>query len=250
MSLSRIYAFTMIGMLVSFTASSIAQNMAIEEWVARYDGPLGRGRAIALAVDTEGNVYVTGSSTGSGTAEDYATVKYSSEGEELWVARYDGPGGDDDYALALALDSDGNIYVTGSSEGSDLCSDYATVKYSPAGEELWVARYDGPGDGNDWGYALALDSDGNIYVTGSSGGLDTGEDYATVKYSSEGEELWVARYDRPGGGSAVANALAVDSEGNVYVTGAGTIKYNTEGEELWVREKGGEALSLDREENG
>jgi hypothetical protein len=63
-------------------------------------------------------------------------VKYSPLGEELWVARYDGPVSLDDYASAMALDAAGNVYVTGSSCGRTndgthcLDYDYATIKYS------------------------------------------------------------------------------------------------------------------------
>jgi hypothetical protein len=54
-----------------------------------------------------------GSSVGSGTYSDYATIKYNSAGEEQWVARYNGPENTLDIATALAVDPAGNVYVTG-----------------------------------------------------------------------------------------------------------------------------------------
>ena len=192
-----------------------------EQWVRRYNGPAsGEDEARALAVDGSGNVYVTGKSSGSGTMDDYATVKYDAGGVEQWVRRYNGPASRDDEAYALAVDGSGNVYVTGCSGGS-MCDkgDYATVKYDAGGVEKWVRRYDGPGSGWDTAWALALDSSGNVYVTGQSPGSDTLSDYATVRYDASGVEQWVARYDGAGGGDHGAYAMAVDGSGNVYVTG-------------------------------
>lgn len=151
-------------------------------WVVRYYG-VGNATdyAYALAVDSQGNVYVTGYSY-AGSDADYVTVKYDANGNLLWVARYNGPGNDTDEAYALALDSQGNVYVTGSS-GNYPHSDYATVKYDAASNLLWVAHYNGPGNYYDETRALALDSQGNVYVTGYSYNSSTNYDYATIKYS-------------------------------------------------------------------
>jgi len=56
-------------------------------------------------VDGTGNVYVTGVSWGSGTYYDYATIKYNSAGDTLWVRKYNGPGNDYDYASAIAVNA-------------------------------------------------------------------------------------------------------------------------------------------------
>jgi hypothetical protein len=192
-----------------------------EDWAARYNGPgSGNDTASALTIDAAGNVYVTGASVGSGGDSDYATVKYDGSGNELWVARYNGPGSGNDTASALAIDAAGNVYVTGASVGSGGDSDYATVKYDGNGNELWAARYNGPGSGIDTASALAIDAAGNVYVTGASVGLGGDSDYATVMYDGNGNELWVARYNGPGNGIDTASAPAVDGAGNVYVTGA------------------------------
>jgi len=105
---------------------------------------------------------------------------------QVWVARYNGPGDSGDYAYAIAIDNSGNIYVTGYSYGSGTYDDYATVKYDSSGVEQWVARYNGPGNYEDWAFAIALDNSGNVYVTGWSMGSGTEYDYATIKYSSTG----------------------------------------------------------------
>jgi hypothetical protein len=76
--------------------------------------------------------------------------------------------------------------VTGWSHGGETGIDYATVGYSRVGEELWVARYDS-GFGDDFASAMALDTAGNVYVTGWSLGDGTDLDFATVKYSQQQE---------------------------------------------------------------
>ncbi len=221
-------------LLFSFLLVGIQPALAqvSEEWVARYNGPGNSyDYAEGIAVDFSGNVYVTGRSWGSGTEYDYATIKYDSAGNELWLARYNGPANGWDEAYDIALDSSGNVYVTGRSDGSGISydyatmkydsADYATIKYDSAGNELWVRRYNGPGNGSDYAEGIALDSLGNVYVTGRSWGSGTGGDYATIKYDSAGNELWVRRYNGPANGWDwdYATGIALDSLGNVYVTG-------------------------------
>ncbi|UCG69912.1 MAG: SBBP repeat-containing protein, partial [Thermoplasmata archaeon] len=74
-----------------------------------------------------------------------ADAQYSEE----WVARYNGPGNGHEETYDIALDSSGNIYITGMSSGNGTGSDFVTIKYSPAGEQLWVARYNGPKNHHD-----------------------------------------------------------------------------------------------------
>jgi hypothetical protein len=87
-----------------------------------------------MAVDGAGNVHVIGWSLRSGDNSDYVTINYDSSGNELWVARYDGPGGSFDRPFGLAVDGAGKVYVTGMSIGSGTDSDYATIKYDPTRE--------------------------------------------------------------------------------------------------------------------
>ena len=223
-------------------------------WVSHYASGLVSVDDIATAtgVDESGNIYVTGYSEGSGTSNDYATVKYNASGVEQWVARYNGPGNSDDSATALAIDAAGNVYVTGNSRGSGTSYEYATVKYNTSGVEQWVARYNGPGNSVDRATALAVDAAGNVYVTGNSVGSGISNDYATVKYNASGVEQWVARYTGPGN---LATALAVDTAGNVYVAGYSrsgtslydyaTVKYNASGVEQWVARYNGPGNSDD-----
>src|SRR4030067_1282624 len=187
-------------------------------WIRRYNGPGNDGDfAYALAVDDSGNVYVTGESVGSGSSYDYVTIKYSANGDTLWARRYNGPANDYDVATAIAVDGDGNVYVTGHSWGG-LSTDFATVKYTPNGDTLWVRRYNGPGNLGDGGSALAVDDSGSVYVTGISWN-GTSSDYTTIKYAPNGDILWVRLYNGLGNDYDVATALGVDGRQNVYVTG-------------------------------
>jgi hypothetical protein len=154
-------------------------------WVATYSPSY--SYAIALAVDSNDNIYVTGKSVGFGTNYDYATIKYSPDSNQpVWVARYNDPDNGGDVAKAIAIDSNDNIYVTGCSDSFAGDCDYTTIKYSPDSNQLvWIAKYNSPDNLEDWTEAIVLDSNDNIYVTGSIRGYDLYWSALTVKYSQD-----------------------------------------------------------------
>jgi len=233
-------------------------SSGVQQWVARYDGPANSSdRALSVAVDGSGNVYVTGYSTGIGTIGDYATIKYNSSGVQQWVARYNGPANAGDEGRAVTVDNSGNVYVTGVSWGTS--DDYATIKYDSNGIQQWVARYNGPGNGDDNAYSIACDNSANVYVAGWSEGNGSGKDYATIKYNSNGTQQWVARYNGPGNYDDLVNwyrSIALDNSSNVYVTGMSwgigtvfdyaTIKYDSIGTQQWVARYNGPGNNWDR----
>jgi hypothetical protein len=216
----------------------------VQQWAATYNGPgSGNEQPSAIVVDGAGNVYVTGYSLGSGTGYDYATVKYDSAGNEVWVERYNGSGNGTDRAMGMVLDLSGDVVVTGGSVGAGTDSDYVTVKYHSSGGEAWVRTYDGPASGYDRAYSIALDSSSSIYISGTSGVSLSDSDVATIKYDGDGNQLWVRRYDGPDGHQSRGRRLAVDGADNLYVGGhtwggGGSsdfllIKYDGSGNELW-----------------
>jgi len=261
--------FLAILFLCAVPFSAWAEQPPEQQWVDQYNGLANRiDKAYAADIDNSGNVCVTGrSDTDPNTGYYYyTTIKYDSEGNQLWLRRYTEPL-NVGIARDIAIDDTGNICVTGySSTFAGL--GYATIKYDPNGNQLWVSRYDGA-NRSDYALAIALDGSGNVYVTGHSyGGSVTGNDCATVKYDSNGNELWVARYNGPRSRSDKAELLEVDDSGNVYIAGfcdytgiSGQpnwgdvliIKYDSNGNELWtVRCNGiensddfGEGLCLD-----
>jgi uncharacterized delta-60 repeat protein len=220
-----------------------------EQWVQRYTEKAGRDYAQALAVDDRGNLYVTGKSTGYQTNTDFATVKYSADGVEEWVARYNGTANMADEPKAIAVDDAGNVYVTGNSQDSTYHCQFTTIKYNNAGDQQWLAQHQNVNDCNEDVRALVVDEQGNVYVTGSMFSEASYDDFATIKYNSDGITQWIARYAGPGTGRDCPSALAVDRLGNVYVTGVSpgvgswnnytTIKYNSSGKDEWVRRYSG-----------
>ena len=215
-------------------------------------------KVAAMKVDISGNVYVTGPGwLGSLCGDDYnyVTIKYNPSGVKQWESFYNGlTDCSDDESKSIALDGLGNVYVTGSSEGSKYGdNDFLTVKYDSYGNQVWTARYDGPDSLSDDAYSIAVDSSENVFVTGRSNAIATGYDYATIKYNSSGVQKWVQRYDGPSNNDDIPHDLVLDALGNVYVTGQSqqwlndyvTIKYNFSGVQQWLQRYNGPSSGED-----
>jgi hypothetical protein len=131
--LPLIFLFGVVLFCLAFPAT--AADGLVKAWAKIYKGgTYPYNEAKAIAVDGQGNVYVTGFSWGDETGWDYATVKYGPDGQRLWVRRYHETA---DYAQAepsaIVVDALGNIYVTGSAylwtEGVGGNYDFLTIKY-------------------------------------------------------------------------------------------------------------------------
>ena len=240
-----------------------------EAWVRHYSSGLAPSFDVAtdIAIDSSGNVYVTGYSSNIVSGDDYVTIKYDTRGNLIWIARYNGTANEDDLAAAVSVDANGNVYVSGTSVNSGTSSDFVTIKYNRDGIQEWEAHYNGPGNSKDEIAALAIDELGNVYVTGKSEGIGTWFDFATIKYNSAGEEQWVARYVGPSNYYDSATALSVSRSGSIYVAGWSldtksgssnyvTIKYSPAGAEQWIahynesaKADGASAIAVDRYDN-
>ncbi len=224
----------------------------IQQWVTRYNGP-GNDNDIVNAITVFNNeIYVTGQSAGSGTAYDYATIKYNSSGVQQWIARYNGPSNSNDGATAITTDALGNVYVTGQSYGGTSTSyDFATIKYSSSGIQQWEARFNGTGNGNDGANAVTVDQYFNVYVTGYSVGAGSSLDYTTIKYNSSGVQQWIAKYNGTANDIDISKCIELSSSGQVIISGYSrgsgtsldyvTIKYDSLGAELWISRYNGAA---------
>ena len=214
-------------------------------WTQRWTSPITNYSAYAysIAVDNQGNVFTTGFESDGFTDGEFITLKFNSSGVLQWATPYNGSTSSIDYANHIVVDSDGNSYITGWSGGANNLHDMTTIKYDPDGNELWVKRYNGSADDNDYAYWLALDASGNIYVTGQSVETGSDNDITTIKYAPNGDEIWVRHYDGPAHRYDAGQAIAVDADGNAYVTGnhtmatgleCVTLKYSAAGDLLWT----------------
>jgi hypothetical protein len=213
-------------------------------WTRRYDGSGHTSdNGAGVAVDDSANVFVAASVYNTGTGWDAGVLKYGPDGTLKWAAFYDDSLHGSDQARALALDSRGNTYVAVAGFGGHTYTDFVVVKFDRAGNLRWTRRYTNAGDSTlDAPVDIVADRAGGIYVTGQSISGTSNPDWATVKYDTAGNRIWVDRYDN--GLQDWPTAIAVDSSGNPVVTGTSvvsgsydcyTIKYYSAGGRIWTR---------------
>jgi hypothetical protein len=182
-----------------------------------------------IRTDAQGNVYLTGSFWNDVEPDfDIFTVKFDTNGNQLWLKTYNGTADYQDFGHALRLDSSGNVYVAGYSVGNNngrIDNNFITLKYDTNGNQLWKREFDG--GSYDGAEELEVDAAGNVFVTGTStvnsGGSTS--DIITVKYDTNGAQQWVNRYDSHSSYDDTAMRLRLDSQGNVFVMG-----------KIWIRQ--------------
>jgi hypothetical protein len=216
-------------------------------WSTYLGGP-DRDQGYGIAVDSAGNVYVTGTtlsaiwvSAGYDATHDGApdafVARLSAAGDESPWSTCLG-GSSDDYGRDIAVDAGGNLYVTGetlvadwTSAGSDPTHkdipDAFVAKLTAAGAGLWSTPLGG--NKGDWGYGVAVDAAGNVYVTGTTTSSDWSAGGFDITYHGGDSDAFVAQLDADGvavwssylGGSGAdaGYALAVDPAGYLYVAG-------------------------------
>jgi hypothetical protein len=211
-------------------------------------------QARGIAVDNGGNAYVTGSSYGdypltpgapdatpAGASGDAVVTKLNASGTALEYSTFLGGNGED-WTGGIAVDADGSAYVAGETTSSDFpvtleafdtglsgVEDTFLTKVNPAGTAFTYSTYLG-GSGDERGASLAVDSDGNAYVSGKTG---SSPDFPTTpgaydrvvsdrnrfltKFNSTGSGLIYSTFLKTGAQSW--SALEVDSQGNAYLAG-------------------------------
>lgn len=205
-------------------------------------------RVVTLAPG--GNICVTGWA-GAQRETDIFVAEFAPTGQDLWSAQRGGKGSANDNLAAMVTDPEGNTYVTGSSENGSAFTDLFAAKYTPRGELEWSVVYDGPAHHYDAGAALTLNTQGDLFVAGTSGGANGRSDIVTICYSAKGEQRWINRYDGVVHGDDCAAGIACDKEGNVFVIGTAngrmvTISYDPVGQLRWIanRDSGSGSTSV------
>lgn len=231
-------------------------------WAATYAGLEG-GRDRSLAIAPSGEVFISGVSWGGDSSrDDIVTIKYSPDGVEQWVARWDGAIHHTDRPYAVAVDGAGGVVVTGWTTIADEPglseTAFITIRYDGDGGLLWAAEHTGTADiHRDTAYDVAVDEAGEVYVTGSGYEAGRAWDMSTVKYrGSDGQLLWKRTFDHSVGIDE-AFAIAV-ADGAVCITGSSstdpldgqkvdavTIRYDTGGTRQWVAIYDGPAGTFD-----
>jgi hypothetical protein len=222
---------------------------------ATYLGGTGMTAVTGLAVDSSGDLYATGWTeslnfqiaapiqASSGGGVDAFVLKLNPSGTSLLYATYIGGSGDDRGA-AIAVDSSGEAYVTGSTESTNFPlvnpvssklgggQDAFALKLNALGTLLMYSTYLG-GTNTEYGYAIAVDSSDNAYVLGEtlSANFPVSAGAAQTKFGGT-QNVFVTKLSPAGaitystflGGSGVDNAggIALDSSANAYVAGGTT----------------------------
>ena len=199
-------------------------------WTRRYSAGRNDYSSDVVASPDGARLFVTGRSEGGTSDDDYATVAYNAAtGSQLWVRRYNGPGGGPDAAADVALSPRGStVFVTGTGSGQHSF-EAVTIAYSATdGTRRWVNRFADDTRGVDAVAVAVNTARPEISITGSfgfGGQYDPTplQNFNTVAYSSfTGAELWSASYEGTNGGQDAATALAVSPEGSrLFVTGSG-----------------------------
>ncbi|MBA4811897.1 MAG: SBBP repeat-containing protein, partial [Acidimicrobiales bacterium] len=247
---------------VDFGAGDVTSAGSADAFVTKYNaagahqwtttfGGTGPDLAKGVAVDGSGNVHVTGyfsntvdfgagNVTSNGDYDVYVT-KLNSSGVHQWTTTLGGTG--DDIVLAVALDGDSNVHVTGSFQGTvnfgagDVTSaggsDVLVTKLNSSGAHQWTTTFGGTS--GEVGFGVAVDGSGNVYATGNfQGTVDFGagdvtsaglDDVFITKLNSSGAHQWTTTFG--GTGYNRAREVALDTAGNVHVTGyfEGTVDF-------------------------
>jgi hypothetical protein len=236
-------------------------------WVRTWGG--GNYETVAGIVAHNDSIYITGNTERAAGHYDAFIVKFDSSGNLRWQKTWGGGG--NDYGKGVAVDTDGNVYVTGNTSSTGVSpgtADVFLLKIDPSGTLQWQRTWGG--SGADLGTGVAVDSSGNVYVTGSTNTFGTGGnnyDVHLLKFDPSGALLWQRTWGSMINDWDWGKGVAVDSSDNIYVTGYSgglitlfedvlLLKFNPLGNLVWVKTWGsseyrdrGEDVTVDSSDN-
>ena len=208
-------------MFFSYRANAQSQFYLSEVW-DKDGGTMPMFYKSASVLDNQRNVYVVGSTATDSSGFDILIQKFSPIGVLLWETTFDGGTNLDDYGVALYVDDDYQVFVTGAAtQAVEHDLDLVVLKLDSEGYLLWTYFYYNYGSPipYDGGTSITADNiSGSVYVTGTSAGESTMMDYVAIKLAAEdGDEIWVNRYDYAGYNEMPSNITLSGSL--IHVTG-------------------------------
>jgi uncharacterized delta-60 repeat protein len=211
-------------LLVKYNASGV------EQW-ARFYSNGNHDEAIDVECDASGNIYVTGRRSGVNAFYDWATVKYDSNGNQLWADVYTNAASFaySEEPVDLDIDVNGDVLVAGFAPFLSTSNrDYYLIKYTSSGSKLWESPFANPTPNSDeYPVDMALDAGGNAYLIGNSVGNGTGQDICAVKFNGSGQFQWQVRLDSISQ-TDYARSIVVDPATSTVVI-AGDLTVSTSG---------------------
>jgi uncharacterized delta-60 repeat protein len=154
-------------------------------------------------------------------------------GATLWTQTYNGPASLGDEGRGIAADPQGNVLVVGWITTPSHGFDIWVRKYDPQGGEPWTRTENGALNGEDVGFGVASDADGNVLATGYEQVSGQGFDVWVRKYDPDGATLWTQTYGGVAAGDDAGEGIATDARGDVLVAGYETVA--DQGRDVWVR---------------
>jgi len=202
-------------------------NAGVLEWARSWGGgsTFDADLLDAVVTDTTGNVYVCGHTNTYGAGnDDVLVLKYDNSGNLQWAKTWGGA--NDDEAFGIAVDSKGDVYVTGYTLSfAPGMWNTLLLKYDSSGVLQWAKTWDG--SDKDYAYSIVIDDNDNIYLGGSIlHGIVALDDNALImKYNTSGELQWVTAWGLDN--DDCINALTVDDDGNLWAAGYYSYKEDT-----------------------
>lgn len=209
-----------------------------EIWTKVHVGQSGGLDSLAgVAVDGAGNVIAAGRESTAAQGFNIVILRYGPDGSEGWSDTVDGGMGGNDWALDVATDPDGAIYVAGRIETGGGFADAWLRKYDASGAPVWTGTYAGAFGQSDDATAIAATAGGGFVAAGSTAVGEDDTDLWIRRYDADGAEIWTDVVAGMNGGIDAATDVAFTPDGGVVVIGTMTVVPELNSD-VWVRKYG------------